>query len=400
MTTIALDQQSPTVAATTPRRRIVFLGTAHDNGGSSILAGALAQRMRDAGHDAQEWYLFGSQAYGTGPHRRVLCEGARSRSPAKLAALTAHLLTELRAHKPDAVFGLQSLSNLMAGFGGALLRIPHRIATHHNPSDRLNPLLMRLDGLAGRAGAYTRIVACAGQVAASYRRGGAAYAKRLSVIANGQTAPQMIPRAEARAFFDLPDEARVIGQIGRLSFQKNQDFTLDLLAANPGATLLMVGSGPDEAALAARIAAQGLSGRVRHVRALHHEHIGHFYSAIDAVVFPSRFEGLSLAAIEAIHAGVPMLVTDIPSFREMFAASPWATQNLLLPADQPTAWSERLRLCFADAAWRTQVTAAFAQIAPQFSFDTMARRYLALLDVSPANGVAKHQPVSTRSGTH
>lgn len=384
MTAIALNQKSPAAAAATPRKRIVFLGTAHDNGGSSILAGALAQRMREAGHDAEEWYLFGSQAqntrHGAGPHRRVLCEGARSRSPAKLVALTAHLLTELHAHKPDAVFGLQSLSNLMTGFGGLLLRIPHRIATHHNPSDRLNPLLMRLDGIAGRLGVYTRVVACAEQVAASYRRGGPAYAKRLSVIANGQTAPRMISRAEARAFFDLPGDARVIGQIGRLSFQKNQDFTLDLLTADPDLTLLLIGSGPDEAALAARIAAQNLSDRVRHVRALHHEHIGHFYSAIDAVVFPSRFEGLSLAAIEAIHAGVPMLATDIPSFREMFAASPWATQNLLLPNDQPAVWTERLRLCCTDPAWRAQAHTAFADIAPQFSFDTMARRYLALLE--------------------
>lgn len=382
MTAITLDQKSPTTAAATPRRRIVFLGTAHDNGGSSILAGALAQRMRDAGHDAAEWYLFGSQAHGTGPHRRVLCEGQRSRSPTKLVALTAHLLTELHTHRPDAVFGLQSLSNLMTGFGGALLRIPHRIATHHNPSDRLNPLLMALDGIAGRIGAYTRIVACAEQVAASYQRGGASYAKRLSVIANGQTAPQLIHRAEARAFFDLPDTARVIGQIGRLSFQKNQDFTLDLLTANPDIMLLLIGSGPDEAALTARIAAEGLSDRVRHVRALHHEHIGHFYSAIDAVVFPSRFEGLSLAAIEAIHAGVPMLCADIPSFREMFATAPWAMQNLLLPIDQPALWSERVRLCFTDPAWRTQVKMAFTDIAPRFSFDTMARRYLALLESS------------------
>lgn len=383
MTAVAVDA-GPVAAATSPRRRIVFLGTAHDNGGSSILAGALAQRMRDAGHDASEWYLFGSQAqntkHGADPHRRVLCEGPRSKSPTKLVALTLHLLTELHAHKPDAVFGLQSLSNLMTGFGGALLRIPHRIATHHNPSDRLNPVLMTLDGIAGRIGAYTAIVACAEQVAASYRRGGAAYAKRLSVIANGQTAPQIIPRAQARAFFDLPEDARVIGQIGRLSFQKNQDFTLDLLTANPDLALLMIGSGPDEAALAARIAAQNLGDRVRHVRALHHEHIGHFYSAIDAVVFPSRFEGLSLAAIEAIHAGVPMLATDIPSFREMFAASPFATQNLLLPVDQPTLWSERLRRCFTDPAWRAQVSTAFGAIAPQFSFDTMARRYLALLE--------------------
>jgi hypothetical protein len=40
-------------------RSIVFLGTSHDNGGSSILAGELAEAMRAAGHDVEEWYLRG-----------------------------------------------------------------------------------------------------------------------------------------------------------------------------------------------------------------------------------------------------------------------------------------------------------------------------------------------------
>ena len=39
-------------------KSIVFLGTAHDNGGSSILATNLAEVMRAAGHHVEEWYLF------------------------------------------------------------------------------------------------------------------------------------------------------------------------------------------------------------------------------------------------------------------------------------------------------------------------------------------------------
>ena len=41
-------------------RSIVFLGTAHDNGGTSILASNLAAAMRTHGHHVEEWYLFGS----------------------------------------------------------------------------------------------------------------------------------------------------------------------------------------------------------------------------------------------------------------------------------------------------------------------------------------------------
>ena len=39
---------------------IVFLGTAHDNGGTSILASNLAAAMRKHGHRVEEWYLFSS----------------------------------------------------------------------------------------------------------------------------------------------------------------------------------------------------------------------------------------------------------------------------------------------------------------------------------------------------
>ena len=77
----------------------------------------------------------------------------------------------------------------------------------------------------------------------------------------------------------------------------------------------------------AQISAAGISERVRIIPAIANERIGLFYSAVDLVLFPSRFEGLSLAAIEAIHAGVPVLCSDIPSFLEMFAGSPLLTEN-------------------------------------------------------------------------
>jgi len=365
--------------AATARRRIVFLGTAHDNGGSSILAGALAQAMRAAGHEVEEWYLFGSAATATGPVR-VLHDGARSRSPLVLARLFARVVKDLAARRADAVFGLQSLSNLMAGFGGALAGVRHRIATHHNPAPALNRVLMALDALAGRCGAYTRMVACAREVGASYARPGSAYARKLAVIANGQQPPRLVPRRQARAALGLPADGVVIGQIGRLCAQKNQSFTLDRLAEWPEATLLLVGSGPDAAMLRERIRARGLDRRVRLITVLDHARIGEFYSAVDLVLFPSRFEGLSLAAIEALHAGTPLLCSDIASFREMFEAAPGLREQIVLPLDAPDRWTQRARDIIGDAALRARIAADCAQLAPAFSFEAMARRYLALID--------------------
>jgi glycosyltransferase involved in cell wall biosynthesis len=360
-------------------RSIVFLGTAHDNGGSSILAGNLAAAMRAHGHHVEEWYLFAS-ASGTPAGARVFAAGGRVRSPLKLAALLIRVVAALRAQKPDTVFGLQSLSNLIAGFGGWLAGVRNRVATHHNPASQLDPVLMRLDALAGRLGLYTCIIACAETVGASFARNGKAYARRMRVIPNGQKKPGRCTREAARRELGLAENAIVIGQIGRLCEQKNQGFAVALIKEIADATLLLVGSGPDEAALKAAAVANGVVNRVRFVPALDYERIGVFYSAVDAVIFPSRFEGLSLAAIEAIHAGVPMVCSDIPSFRELFHDSPYLAQAILVPLGDRALWLSRIRAVLSGASLRERMASEFARLSPAFDFDAMARRYLAALD--------------------
>ncbi len=151
-----------------------------------------------------------------------------------------------------------------------------------------------------------------------------------------------MPRAQARAALGLPADGVMLGQIGRLSHQKNQDFSIELLQQLPQAHLVLVGIGPDEARDQGAYRRRRLADRVHIVPAIAHDRIGLFYSAVDLVLFPSRYEGLSLAAIEAIHAGVPPLCSDIPSFKEMFAASPLLTATLLLPASDPSAWLARI----------------------------------------------------------
>ena len=360
------------------RRSIVFLGTAHDNGGSSILAGELAEAMRAAGHDVEEWYLFGPRLAGMHASARVFNDGSRVRSFVSVAALFVRLIAEFRTRRPDAIFGLQSLANLIAGIGGRIAGVRNRVPTYHIPSEQQDPILMWLDRIAGRLGFYTRMIACAKSVAETYR--GAAYARRLVVVANGQKKPQPFPRAHARNELGLPSNAIVIGQIGRLCYQKNQVFTLDLLKDLPDVMLLLVGAGPDSAVVSKKIADAGLQDRVRIVSAIDYARIGLFYAAVDVVVFPSRFEGLSLAAIEAIHAGVPPLCSDIPSFREMFHASAPLSETLIMPLADRHGWLAGIRAMVSDVALRSRVTAELARLAPNFLFDHMAEQYLAALD--------------------
>jgi glycosyltransferase involved in cell wall biosynthesis len=354
-------------------RSIVFLGSAHDNGGTSILASNLATAMRARGHHVEEWYLFGSD--GDLPAgARVFVPTKRSRSPLVLITLFFRVVAALRLCKPDVLFGLQPFSNLLAGVAGRIAGIRSRIPTYHGPRQFVNYTLMTLDGIVNRLGLYTQMIACANSVAETYHREG------LAAVVNGHDIPKAYSRAEARAALSLPADGLIVGQIGRLSHQKNQSFTLDLLQQLPDTVLVLVGIGPDEASLRSQVETAGLSERVRIIPAIAHERIGLFYSAIDLVLFPSRYEGLSLAAIEAIHAGVPPLCTDIPSFREMFAASPLLTANLLLPAADRSAWIARIRNILKDQELRTQIGRELARLSPAYSFEVMAEQYLRLID--------------------
>ena len=372
-------EAGPALAAQTGRtRRVVFLGTAHDNGGSSILAGNLAQAMRAQGHAVEEWYLFASSA--DPKHARVFSRGGRSRSPLRLARLFWRVVRALQAGKPDAVIGLQPLSNLIAGAAGRLAGIPKRIATLHNPAGEFRPLLMRIDRSFGKLGLYTQIVACSSSVADTFQPNGPGYCERLAVVRNGHAVPALVERRQARAELGLPLEGILLGQIGRISGQKNQDFSVGLLPDIPGAHLLLVGSGPDQPAVKAGIAANGLSGRSHLRSAIDHSRIGVFYSAVDLVLFPSRFEGLSLAAIEAVHAGVPLLCSDIPSFRELFAGHPLLTSTLLLPLSDRSGWLARIHTLLEDAALRAQIVAELKALSPSYAFERMARDYVRLIE--------------------
>jgi glycosyltransferase involved in cell wall biosynthesis len=204
--------------------------------------------------------------------------------------------------------------------------------------------------------------------------------RRLMVIPNGHRRPVLIDRANARAGFGLPASGPVLGQLGRLYHQKNQCFSIGLLRDLSDTSLLMIGNGPDETLVKSTIASGGYERRARVVRHITHDRIGDFYSAIDIALFPSSFEGLSLAAIEAIHAGVPLVCSDIPSFREMFQDSPFLAAKMVVPLGDRAAWLDRIRAILSDEKLRIRIVAELRRLSPAFAFETMAAKYLALLD--------------------
>ena len=118
-------------------------------------------------------------------------------------------------------------------------------------------------------------------------------------------------RKEIRYKLGLTD-CFVIGNIGRLHFQKNQSFLIDVFAEyrkrRKDAFLLLVGGGEDEAMLKSKADEKGLSPVIYFAGVQHN--ITDYLDCFDLVLFPSRFEGLSIAALEAQANGLPVLLSD------------------------------------------------------------------------------------------
>ncbi len=110
--------------------------------------------------------------------------------------------------------------------------------------------------------------------------------------------------------------------VGRFVYYKGVEMLIDAMTGNPG-TLILIGEGPLESALRARVAARGLEGRTRFAGRVADEDLPAFYQAADLFVLPSvaRTEAFGVVQVEAMAAGLPVISTNLPT------GVPWVNQD-------------------------------------------------------------------------
>jgi D-inositol-3-phosphate glycosyltransferase len=216
----------------------------------------------------------------------------------------------------------------------------------------------------------------------SYGRTSAALrGRRLEVIPSSVDLERFRPDhggAEVRAMLGLTDK-RVLAFTGRLVPHKGLDALLRALPDLPGDVVLMVvGRGPTLPGLTATAARLGVEDRIRFCPNVSDGDLPKFLHAADVFVFPSqnRLEGFGLAVAEAMAAGLPAVIADMPGVREVIEPG---VEGLLVEPLIPADIAAKVRVLLDDPALRTRMGAAALRRAQErYGVEVVAGQLLSL----------------------
>ncbi len=194
-------------------------------------------------------------------------------------------------------------------------------------------------------------------------------------VDNAQAVPELPDGAE------LPD-GMVLGYAGRLDPLKGLEYLLRALPmVPPEVTLIILGCGPHEETLRLEVRKLQLESRVFFLG--FQRDVTSWLRRLDGFLLPSLYENHSIALLEAMRAGCPIIATDVGGNPESIAHE---KEGLLVPPRNPEALAAAIRRLAADPGWRRQLGEnARRRFEAEFTEEIMRRRLADwLLEFDPA----------------
>ena len=168
-----------------------------------------------------------------------------------------------------------------------------------------------------------------------------------------------------------PHPSLRLGYVGRIVEEKGLDDVLDALAATPHAELAIMGEGPQQQALEARIVAEGLAGRVRFEGWGPPAAVARFIGGLDALVLMTRTtqavrEQFGRVILEAQSCGVPVIGSTSGAIPSVLGTGGW-----VVPERDGAALATLLR-SLTPTAINARGAAGIANVEARFTYEVVA----------------------------
>jgi 1,2-diacylglycerol 3-alpha-glucosyltransferase len=199
-----------------------------------------------------------------------------------------------------------------------------------------------------------------------------------------------------RASMGIPDDAFVVGHLGRLAPEKNLAFLAEAVASfleqDSRAHFLVVGKGPSDTEIRRIFERYGSSDRLWLPGVLEHPLLADAYHAMDVFAFASKSETQGMVLTEAMAAGVPVVALDASGVREVVRDQ---RNGRLLGEETCGAFRDALGwVACKDSAQRSALGRAALETAHEFSLTRAADKAFACYEALESKA---HVP---RTGEH
>lgn len=230
-------------------------------------------------------------------------------------AMLWRLTRLLRSQKIAIVHCHVFTANLWGRLAALLARVPAIVTHEHSSISVDRQAVHRLERLLSRG--TDAVITVTEQLAQRWRDEIGVSAQNVRTVYNGLDVVHHLTDPAAvrklRSEFGLQKCGHVIGAVGRLEWRKNFKLLLEALAivlhSHPNTTLMIVGAGEEETALKAHAVELKIAQNV--IFAGYRADIAEMLGLFSVFCMSSDTEGISLALLEAITAGVPVVATRV-----------------------------------------------------------------------------------------